>query len=111
MVPFWGRCPPILVYFSEDWDVHWGYRILTYGHIFLLLESPKVAVCLQEPTSKLPTFEVHIINPVTIVLRRGSNILGSFCPHGQTQEGCVAEPDANGLKDLFSAKGTLVPCQ
>ena len=26
--------PPILVYFSGDWDVHWGYGILTHGHIF-----------------------------------------------------------------------------
>ena len=26
--------PPILVYFSGDWDVHWGYGILTHGHMF-----------------------------------------------------------------------------
>ena len=25
--------PPILVYFSGDWDVHWGYMILTHGHL------------------------------------------------------------------------------
>ena len=25
--------PPILVYFSGDRDVHWGYGILTHGHI------------------------------------------------------------------------------
>ena len=24
--------PPILVYFSGDWDVRWGYGILTHGH-------------------------------------------------------------------------------
>ena len=23
MVPFWVGAPPILVYFSGDWDVHW----------------------------------------------------------------------------------------
>ena len=28
--------PPILVYFSGDWDVHWGYALLTHGHIRLL---------------------------------------------------------------------------
>ena len=27
MVPFWGGAPPILVYFSGDWDVHWGYDL------------------------------------------------------------------------------------
>ena len=25
--------PPILVYFTGDWDVHWGYGVLTHGHI------------------------------------------------------------------------------
>ena len=23
--------PPILVFFSGDWDVHWGYGLLTHG--------------------------------------------------------------------------------
>ena len=32
-IPFWlVGAPPILVYFSWDWDVHWGYGILTQGH-------------------------------------------------------------------------------
>ena len=26
--------PPILVYFSGDWDVHWGYGVLTHSHIY-----------------------------------------------------------------------------
>ena len=25
--------PPTFVYFSGDWDVYWGYRVLTYGHV------------------------------------------------------------------------------
>ena len=25
--------PPILVLFSGDWDVHWGYVILTHGQM------------------------------------------------------------------------------
>ena len=25
--------PPILVYFSGDRDVHWGYGLLTHGHM------------------------------------------------------------------------------
>ena len=30
--------PPILVYFSGDWDVHWGVTgSLTHGHFTLLL--------------------------------------------------------------------------
>ena len=34
MVPFWGRCTThFRTYFSGDWDVHWGYWILTHGHL------------------------------------------------------------------------------
>ena len=29
---FWVGAPPILVYLSGHWDVHWGYGILTHGH-------------------------------------------------------------------------------
>ena len=29
----WVGAPPILVYFGWDWDVHWGYGILTHGHM------------------------------------------------------------------------------
>ena len=25
--------PPILVHFSGDWDVHWGYEVLTHGQV------------------------------------------------------------------------------
>ena len=28
--------PPILVYFSGDWDVHWGYGVLTHGQMLAL---------------------------------------------------------------------------
>ena len=33
MVPSWGGAPPILVYFSGDWDVRWRYGIMTHGQI------------------------------------------------------------------------------
>ena len=29
----WVKTGSILVYFSGDWDVHWGYGLLTHGHI------------------------------------------------------------------------------
>ena len=32
-VAVWVGAPPILVYFSGDWGVHWGYGILTHGHV------------------------------------------------------------------------------
>ena len=36
--------PPILVYFSGDGDVHWGYGVLTHGHIVqqALPEGPEI---------------------------------------------------------------------
>ena len=34
LVSFWGRCITLFrTYFSGDWDVHWGYGILTHGHM------------------------------------------------------------------------------
>ena len=29
--------PPIIVCFSGDWDVHWGYGLLTHGHVCVFL--------------------------------------------------------------------------
>ena len=39
--------PPILVYFSGDWDVHWRYGILTDGQMALCNapSNPLVGVC------------------------------------------------------------------
>ena len=38
MVPFLGRCTThFRAYFSGDWDVHWGYGILTHGQVAGLL--------------------------------------------------------------------------
>ena len=36
-IPFWGRCTThFRTYFRGDWDVHWGYGILTHGHVALV---------------------------------------------------------------------------
>ena len=33
-----GRCTThFRTYFSRDWDVSWGYGVLTHGHMFVLL--------------------------------------------------------------------------
>ena len=35
MVPFRGRCTThFRTYFSGEWDVHWGYGILTHGRLY-----------------------------------------------------------------------------
>ena len=39
--------PPILVYFSGDWDVHWGYWILTHGHLRSFLSLRPMRMWLQ----------------------------------------------------------------
>ena len=31
-IPFWGTTQ-FRTYFSGDWDVQWGYGILTHGHL------------------------------------------------------------------------------
>ena len=34
-IPFWGfRCTAhFRTYFGGDWDIHWGYGLLTHGHV------------------------------------------------------------------------------
>ena len=49
---FGVSAPPILAYFSRDWDDHWGYGILTHGHMLAShknsgvkrLSTPKLAL-------------------------------------------------------------------
>ena len=36
--------PPILVYFSWDWDVHWGHGLLTHGHFQSQHSQPTGAI-------------------------------------------------------------------
>ena len=31
--------PPVLVYFSGDWDVHVGYGVLTHGHVVVVVQE------------------------------------------------------------------------
>ena len=38
--------PPILVQFRGDWDVHWGYGILTHGHIQCRLGQARQCLAL-----------------------------------------------------------------
>ena len=48
-IPFWGRCTThFRTNFSQDWDVHWGYGILTHGQIRTHLQ-PAVHLYLKCP--------------------------------------------------------------
>ena len=42
MVLFWGGCT---AHFGGDWDVHWGYRLLTYGHMYVYIYIYIYNVC------------------------------------------------------------------
>ena len=44
--------PPILVYFSGDWDVHWGYRMLTRGHMSEGLHQRKLGLPVGFPLKR-----------------------------------------------------------
>ena len=49
-IPFWGRCTThFRTYFSGDWDVHWGYGLLTHGHMI-----PEHHECLEEGAGQRP---------------------------------------------------------
>ena len=43
---FAAGAPPILVYFSGDWDVHWGtIWVLTHGHVVGRLQGSSLFGC------------------------------------------------------------------
>ena len=44
MVLFGVGAPPILVYFSGDWAVHWGYGLLTHGHMDLCCQLCNITI-------------------------------------------------------------------
>ena len=49
-IPFWGRCTThFRTYFSGDWDVRWGYGLLTHGHISLFRRFKHHLFCQMLP--------------------------------------------------------------
>ena len=54
--------PPILVYLSGDWDVHWGYGVLTHGQMCVWLKTPELlwttSISRQVETIQKPLFVV-----------------------------------------------------
>ena len=48
---FWVGAPPILVYFSWDWDVHWGYE-----HLSHIPSNKTFSASLLDAASQAPSF-------------------------------------------------------
>ena len=57
--------PLILVYFSGDWDVHWGYGSLTHGHVSVAPSTVDNRPTPQKTTTKKRgrTEQLDICNP------------------------------------------------
>ena len=53
---FGQGAPPIFVYFSGDWDVHWIYGILSHGHLVL---CPPISGRSSEETIRKPMLKGH----------------------------------------------------
>ena len=51
--------PPILVYFSRDWDVHWGYGILSHSHMLICLW--KIHPHSREAPAIRQSFPAHVL--------------------------------------------------
>ena len=59
--------PPIFVQFSRDWDVHWGYGILTHGHMGgCFLRVPPVFLGLVQ-SERQPTRSTIFVGSPRIV--------------------------------------------
>ena len=71
----WVGAPPILIYFSGDWDVHWGYGALTHGH----LPQERTRASKPNPTRQRKTC-LHdemrrVLNPSRVSLESKTRIL------------------------------------
>ena len=55
MVQFWGRCTTHFCLFSGDWDVYWGYGILTHGHMVVEHEVGSLSVISE--SDALPQYQ------------------------------------------------------
>ena len=51
--------PPILVYFSGDWDVHWGYGILTHNQMIKCIQDGAVDVSTTTNVAHPKTARLH----------------------------------------------------
>ena len=75
--------PPILVYLSRDWDVHWGYGLLTHGHMAssLYLESIKCQSARRSPHTlglTNPSFHFSVFFLGVLVQLRNHGVLCGF---------------------------------
>ena len=59
--------PPILVYFSPDLNVHWGYAVLTHGHLNSPREMGPVRTAWLATAGGVPTH--HLRHPRQKLLR------------------------------------------
>ena len=48
---------PISVYFSRDWDVHWGYGVLTHAHV--ISSSCQTGINWLDLAESLDSFHFH----------------------------------------------------
>ena len=58
--------PPILVYFSGVWDVHWGYGVLTHSHFVFPWFGPGVLTQITDsmvaPSEQVPPVRALFIS-------------------------------------------------
>ena len=85
--------PPVLVYFSGDWDVHWGYGLLTHGHVYIYI-FPLVPVERSECLSfcprpiqlkRLKTRETHELRADTLTRASAFHSPQSFVGGNKTR--------------------------
>ena len=65
----------MLVYFSGDWDVHWGYRVLTHGDMNICFAR---VACLEDRDMKIEKAGAACLNPLTSVGAKRGLINRSF---------------------------------
>ena len=91
LVPFWVGSPPILVYFIGDWDVHWGYRLLTHGQLPFVSPSS----CLLAKKFTFSADQPGLTGPERLAPRRKLREARTVEANG-AREALSAEAEASG---------------
>ena len=63
--------PPILVDFSGDWDVHWGYGFLTHGHLSVALFPAAAMRIGHGQLSELQNVQPHRLSTGNLLSTKG----------------------------------------
>ena len=83
----------ILVYFSGDWHVHWGYGILTHGHVGILVVNKTSSDFFREVRNSQPLWPSQVEPWGGFLMSNFEHVLKNHVPFGELPPLPLPSPD------------------